>query len=252
MKKNTKRRGDGRMAVFVPENGSFPKYFKAAARFAHFFSATLTLCASAKFVSERPRKIDFYRELLEEYAVQHDIQWDLRIYEDAPSVFLKRLVQAEDFAVVLRDDDLDLTTELLQQSSVPVLVIPQSYDQPFRRVLLASAGGRLSDRALGIAVRLGISGSCKVEVLTVSPASSPALRMVHDKAKYFFDKYNVKATYKIEQGHMKKTILRSCESKETSLLVLGANETDHWKDHRFRSFSEDVVDAAICPVLVVK
>lgn len=252
MNKNSKRRGGGRIAAFVPEKGSFPRYLKSAVLFAQFFAASVTLCASAKFVSERPRKKDFYQELIEEQSGQHGVQWDMQIYEDAPSVFLKRLSQTEDFAMVLRDDDFDLTKDLLQKACVPVLVIPKSHDQTFRRVLLASAGGRLSDRALGIAVMLGIYGRCRVEVLTVGPASSPALRMVHEKAKYLFDKYKVKATYQILPGHIKKTILRSCESDEINLLILGANETEQWKDHRFRSFSEDVVNEAICPVLVVK
>ena len=111
MKKNnnSKQCKFRRAAVFVPEKGSFPHYLKAAVQFAHFFSASITLFVSAKFVSERPRKGDFYREFLEEQSFQHGILWNMRVYEDSTAVVLKRLSPAEDFVVVLREDDFSLT-----------------------------------------------------------------------------------------------------------------------------------------------
>lgn len=254
MKKNNnnKRCKFRRVAVFVPEKGSFPSYLKMAVQFAHFFAASITLFVSAKFISEKPRKGDFYREFLEEQSFQHGILWDMQVYEDPAAAVLKRLSPSENFVAALRDDDFTLTGDILQSAPAPVLVIPKSYDQPFQQVLLASVGGRLNDRAIGIAVILGTLGRCKVDVLTIGSSPSPALRMAHEKTKYFLDICKVKANYQILRGHSKTTILKNCESKGVNLLVLGANETEQWKDHRFRSFSEAVAEEATCPVLVVK
>lgn len=254
MKKNNNNRQCKfrRVVVFVPEKGFFPHYLKAAVQFAHFFAASITLFVSAKFVSERPRKGDFYREFLEAQSFQHGILWNMQVYEDSIAMILKRLSPAEDFVVALRDDNFALTGDILQNAPAPVLVIPKFYDQPFQQVLLASVGGRLNDRAIGIAVILGTFGRCKVEVLTIGSSPSPALRMAHEKTKYFLDICKVKANYQMLRGHSKTAILKNCESKRINLLVLGAKETEQWKDHRFRSFSEAVAEETSCPVLVVK
>lgn len=252
MKKDAKQRTIQKISVLVPERGSFPHFLRCAIEFAKALKASVRLLVSSRFVAERPQKDGFYREFLEEHSLRSRISWDVQIFEDSLSKVIETFSPEEDIIVALKDGDPLLLKVLLREASCPVLVIPQADERGFRNVVLAYAGGRFSDRALRIAAELGKSSGCCVEVLTVGGSPSPALRMAHERARYYLGMYKVKADYRMLRGQIQKTILKTCEKDKADLLILGASETKEWRDHRFRSLSQEVAEEADWPVLVVK
>jgi len=206
---------------------------------------------SSKFLSERPQKGGFYREFMEEQAHQERVDWGVQIFEDSPAKVMLRF-SAEDIIVTHGNEGFLPAKVIVRSSPCPVLVMSHGFEHVFQNIILAYAGGRFSDRALQIAGELGKSAACRIQAATVGVSSSPALRLAHEKARYFFERYKVKADFRMLRGQIKKTILELCEKESADLLILGASETDQWKDHGFRSLSEEVLERAGRPVMVVK
>lgn len=252
VKNDKKQKGLQQITVLVPEKGSCPHFLRCALEFARVLKARLRILVSARFLSERPQKGGFYREFLEEQSLQNGVSWDIQVFEDSLSKVLGELSPEEEMVAILKDGDPLLLKMVLRESSCPVLVIPQRFGDEFENAVLAYAGGRFSDRALKIAAELAKKGKCRVEVLTVGSSPSPALRVAHERARYYLGLYKVKADYRILKGQVKKTILETCETDKTDLLILGASESKEWKDHRFRSLSQEVAEEAEWPVMVVK
>ena len=252
VKNDKKQKSIQRITLLVPEKGSHPHFLRCAVEFARVLKVSVRLLVSARFLAERPQKGGFYREFLEEHSLQNGIVWDVQVFEDSLPKVLGELSPEEDIVAILKDGDPLLLKILLRESSCPVLVIPREFKAELENVVLAYAGGRFSGRALKIAAELGKRGKCHVEVLTVGASPSPALRVAHERARYYLDLYKVKADHRILKAQVKKTILETCETDRTDLLILGASETKEWKDHRFRSLSQEVAEEAEWPVMVVK
>ena len=223
-----------RVSVLVPERGSYPEMLRSAIQIAGILKVPVRLLIPTKFIRERPSKFGFYTEFMEAQSRQTGIFWERVIFEDPIPDFLKKMLPDQDFFVILKEDEL--TRAVLSYVPCPILLIPKSFDHGFRQVLLAYAGGRFSEKALHLVALLAKFGKCSVKVLTIGN-SSPALRMAHERARYFMDKWKVNAKFEILKNEVKPCILENCENKDVSLLVLGASETNQWRDHHFRSLS---------------
>ena len=99
---------------------------------------------------------------------------------------------------------------------------------------------------------LNKQGKAHVRVLATGTGPSLPLRAAQSRAEYLFGKWNVEADCKILYGDVKQTLLMECASGKVDLLILGANELEDWRDHRFRLFSHAMAEEANCPVMVVK
>lgn len=251
MKTNPREKLIDRVTVLVPEKGSFPYFLKAAVQIAQMLQVPLRLFESSRFLFERPQKGNFYHEFLEEQALQNHIHWDREIFEDPLPNALKN-VPSQNLLIVLKETDSFSFPVVLREASCPIMVIPKDFKEDLKHLLLAYVGGRFSDRALALTALMGKNGRLKVDVLTVGATPSPALRVAHSRAQYFFGLWKVKADYKILKGQVKSTLLEACGVNEASLLILGASETTDWKDHRFHNLSSLLTEEAKCPVMIVK
>ena len=238
-----------RVSVLAPERGSYPEILRSAIQIANILKVPVRLLIPAKFMLERPSKFGFYTEFMEEQSRQTGIFWEQVIFEESIPDFLKKMLPGQDFFITLKENDL--AQAVLSHASCPILFIPKSFEHGFREVLLAYAGGRFSEKALHLVALLAKFGKCSVRVLTIGN-SSPALRMAHERSRYLMDKWKVNAKFEMLKDEIKPCILANCENKDVSLLVLGASETNKWRDHHFRSLSQAIVEETHCPVMVVK
>lgn len=240
------------ITVLVPERGSYPHFLISAFRFAHLVKSSVKLIISERWKTERPQKITFYHEVLEEHLSDNGTPWNTEYFKNDWKDSLGDMSSFEEMMVVLKDEDPALLREVILESPCPVLVIPKTFQHEFKKVLLSYIGGRFSARALRMAVLLGHSGCCQMRVVTVGISSSPALRVAQSRAKYFLDFWKVSAKYQTLKGNTEEKILEVCVSEKADLLILGASETHQWKDHRFRTISQSLVEQSNCPVMIVK
>ena len=239
--------------MLLPSNGSHPYFLRSVVQLARALGISVRLLISSVFLRHRPRKEGFYTEFLEGETLRNSLSWDKKVFEDSLSTVFQSLSPQKDFLAILKDQDSNLIIEIaLKNVACPVLVIPKTFNRDFRRVMLAYVGGRFSEKALGIAALLGKYSRQQVEVLTIGSVSSPSLRVAHSQAQYFFEMWKVKAGYHMSQGPVKQTLLETCDSEKVDLLILGASESEEWKDHRFRLLSHAVAEEANCPVMVIK
>ncbi|MFA7254717.1 MAG: universal stress protein [Candidatus Omnitrophota bacterium] len=245
--------------VLAPEKGSFPHLLKIAVQFAGIFKARVRLLESLNFASEKPRipaikpeeTEAFYREYLEALADKKGVVWDAVIFGDSLEKALKEF-SSDDLLVLLKGDSSFDLKEVLREAPCPVLIVPQVFTGDFKEVLLAHVNGRPSDRALGIAALLNKQEKAHVRVLATGAGSALLLRAAQSWAQYLFETWNAKADCKILHGDMKQMLLQECDSGKAALLILGANELEDWRDHRFRLFSHAMAEEANCPVMMVK
>jgi nucleotide-binding universal stress UspA family protein len=245
--------------VLAPEKGSFPHLLKTAVRVAEIFKVRVRLLESLSFASEKPRipaikpeeTEAFYREYLEARADQSGVAWDAVIFGDSLQRALKEFSSSELLILLRGDVSFDLKG-VLGGVSGPALIVPQTFDRDFKEILLAHVNGRFSDRALGIAAKLNKQGQAHVRAVAIGTGTSLSLRVAQSQAQYLFEKWKVQVDYKILHGDIRKTLLSECAAGKADLLILGASELEDWKDHRFRLFSQAMVEEAGCPVMVVK
>jgi len=241
-----------RVVALVPEKGSFTGFLLAAMRFAGALRGSLSVFLPREFFLERPQKEIFYKSFLERESAGSKVPWEMAACERSWAGTLERLSPGEDVLAVSTGNGFLSVEDFLLETRCPVLAIPENFNREFRRVLYVSVSGRLNDQALGIAATLGKFRRCRLKVLTAGVSSSPSLRMAHARAEYFLNACKVKAECQVSLGRVKEAILKCCESEETDLLILGANETEEWKDHRFRSFAKALAGQIECSVLIVK
>ena len=251
MQKHPKEKLIAGVLVLAPEKGSFPHLLKTAVQIAGMFKVQVRLLETLSFASERPQKEKFYRDYLEAQSDQSGVAWDAVIFGDSLQKALKEFSCGELLVLLKGDDSFDLSG-VLREVSGPALIVPQTFNRDFKEILLAHVGGRFSDRALGMAAMLNKHGRAHVRVLAIGTGPSLSLRAAHSQAQYLFERWKVKVDYKIMHGDIKKTLLSECDAGNADLLMLGASELEDWKDHRFRLFSQAMVEEADCPVMVVK
>lgn len=245
--------------VLAPEKGSFPHLLKTAVRIAGTFKVRVRLLESLSFASEKlrmpgikPEETEaFYRDYLEAQADQSGVAWDAVIFGNSFQKAVKEFSPDELLVLLKGDVSFDLKG-VLREAPCPVLILPSNFNRDFKAVLLAHVNGRSSDRALGMAAMLNKHGQARVGVLAIGTSPSLSLRAAQSRAQYLFEKWKVKVDYKILHGDIKQTLLSECDAGKADLLILGASELEDWKDHRFRLFSQVIVEEANCPVMVVK
>ena len=252
MKKQSNEERIREITVLVPERGSHPQYLISAFQFADVLKTSVKLILSEQWKNERPQKIAFYHEVLEDHLHDSDTSWNTHYVKDDWKEVLHALRPMEDVLVVFRDEEPDFLKEVLLESPCPVLVIPKSFQQECKQVLLAYVGGKFSTRSLRMGMLLGSSGCCQIRVVTVGIASSHALRLAQSRARNYFDFWKVSAKYQTLKGNTEEKILDVCVSENVDLLILGASETRDGKERQLPSISQALVERVNCPVMIVR
>jgi nucleotide-binding universal stress UspA family protein len=245
--------------VLAPEKGSFPHFLKTAVQIAGIFKVRVRLFESLSFASEKPRipaikpeeTEEFYRNYLEAQADQSGVAWDAVIFGDSLQKALKEFSLSELLVLLKNGASFDLKG-VLREAPGPVLIVPQTFNRDFKEILLAHVNGRFSDRALGMTAMLSKHGQAHVRVIAIGTGTSLSLRAAQSQAQYLLERWKIKVDYKILHGDAKQILLSECVAGKSDLLILGANELEDWRDHRFRLFSHAMAEEANCPVMVVK
>lgn len=244
-----------RILVLVPERRYSPNFIPSVVKLAQTLDVSIRLLASSRFLSNHPSPVrgGFFKEMIElrEKSQGSNLSWDSQIIDQPLDKFLKSFDSDGDILAVIKDDDAILKL-VLSNSRGPVLVIPRSFKQKSRGLVLAYAGGRFSEQALGMAAMLVNRTRSQLKVLSVGVSSSPSLRLAHSRAQHFFGEREVKAEFQILRGNVREIILEEGANKNVSFLILGASETKEWRDHSFRSLSYTIAVQAECPVLIIK
>ena len=245
--------------VLAPEKGSFPHFLKTAAQVAGIFKARVRLLESLNFASKKSRMSaikpeeteEFHRNYLEAQADQNRVAWDAVIFGDSLQKALKGF-SINELLILLKGDVSFNLKEVLREALGPVLIVPQTFNRDFKEILLAHVNGRFSDRALGMTAMLNKHGQAHVRVIAIGTGTSLSLRAAQSQAQYLLERWKIKVDYKILHGDVKQTLLSECDAGKSDLLILGVNELEDWRDHRFRLFSHTMAEEASCPVMVVK
>jgi len=137
----------------------------------------------------------------------------------------------------------------------------------FRKILVGYDGSALSEKAVDVAIRLGIYEKSSISVLAVArlpePATSVEVEAVLDDARQYYEQgfnrlkergkmFGVEISTDIVVGHPAEQLIHRAEMEKSDLIVVGRRGTSLFQKIMLGSVSERVLRYAHCPVLLVK
>jgi nucleotide-binding universal stress UspA family protein len=146
------------------------------------------------------------------------------------------------------------TARVIGHSPCHVLVLPQGASLNFARLLVACDGSSYSEaawkQALALAQTMG-SALIAVSVATNDPEIPAAAKVVQSLAQAA-EKQGLTLDTKIPVGRPEEAIVKTAESMQASLIIVGSHGRTGFMRLLMGSVAERVIGLAACPVLVVK
>jgi nucleotide-binding universal stress UspA family protein len=147
-----------------------------------------------------------------------------------------------------------VTAKTIGHSPCNVMVVPESANVSYRKILVATDGSKYSDAAALEAV--GMAKRCGSELTSLSVATRDtnlqAARESADKVKQIADREGVKAESLALKGSPYEVILSAADQNNADLIVVGSHGRTGVKRLLMGSVTERVIGHSDKAVLVVK
>jgi len=150
----------------------------------------------------------------------------------------------------------DATAKVIGYAPCSVLVVPETAEM-WGPVLVATDGSRSSDAACVTAARIAHCCDSPLAVLSVmvpshSEARQAEARQIVDRVVAALKKDDIPAEGLVERGIAEEMIIETAKRRRIGLIVLGSHGRTGLGRILFGSKAERVIEAAPCPVMIVK
>ncbi len=150
----------------------------------------------------------------------------------------------------------DATAKVIGYAPCSVLVVPETAEI-WGPVLVATDGSRSSDAACVTAARIAHCCDSPLAVLSVmvpshSEARQAEARQIVDRVVAALKKDDIPAEGLVERGIAEEMIIETAKRRRIGLIVLGSHGRTGLGRILFGSKAERVIEAAPCPVMIVK
>jgi nucleotide-binding universal stress UspA family protein len=150
----------------------------------------------------------------------------------------------------------DATAKVIGYAPCSVLVVPEAAEM-WGPVLVATDGSRSSDAACVTAARIAHCCDSPLAVLSVmvpshSEARQAEAQQIVERVVAALKKDDVPAEGLVERGIAEEVIIETAKRRRIGLIVLGSHGRTGLGRILFGSKAERVIEAAPCPVMIVK
>lgn len=150
----------------------------------------------------------------------------------------------------------DATAKVIGYAPCSVLVVPETAEM-WGPVLVATDGSRSSDAACVTAARIAHCCDSPLAVLSVmvpshSEARQAEASQIVDRVVAALKKDDIPAEGLVERGIAEEMIIETAKRRRIGLIVLGSHGRTGLGRILFGSKAERVIEAAPCPVMIVK
>jgi nucleotide-binding universal stress UspA family protein len=109
---------------------------------------------------------------------------------------------------------------MIEQCPRPILAFPNAVQSDLDRVLLAYDGSAKADEALFVATYLTLRRKRELTVVTVQTPNTSATAI--DRARSYLERHEITwAEYVLHDGSINEAILKTAESRDANLLIMG-------------------------------